>query len=723
MKLKSLLLFILSSFFLVLSCGKEEVFDETPSTPETGEEFPDIERIPGAFLAYASEDSSAAQQSSEENTKAYPKWTEGDGSIIKVYWASDDRIKIYYDRSGDNYGEYVLASGADQQEGQFTIAKDEAGQEIKVGEEMGSFYAAYPASGVKGISSDGSVTVTLPNEQTVTATGARNSDQSAQLMMAYCGADRVLRFKQMTSFVKVGMTSPTLPGFYCYKVVVTSASQNIVGDIKMNYYSQTPTIVSNGSKTLTIHVEGKSFKALGTDIDNSSFIYFFMAPGTYDDLSFTFYLKDDSGREYTTIKDGTGQEVKMVRGLYRFFSMKMGTDLSAEETANCYLIKTPGVYCFDATVKGNGVVTLGATASGVAGTADASELASVAQYYSDGPNSPNNAAYVVNSDGATFIDRFDLTNGGYFLSDGKVYFKTAATLAPGTSLVSVKDNSGTTLWSWHIWCNPNVADVSFGGYTFMNLCLGSHLTKPNSYNLYGFMGYYYQWGRKDPIQQAKGVASVLDAPFVSHAGATDGTLLNSIKNPHIFYGGYTPGNQAVGIYDWAGPGEGNLSSYTPYFDWWCKDFPSTSVPTANHQAVSVAMSKTMFDPCPPGYHVPTVTALLTIREATIASYSLNIANHYLYAKDANDKYLYFPATASRQAGITASYYNGYSGSDYQPTHYMWSYCPGSATARDYTHTYASRFWVTSTKVESAGSSGYNYKVERANGALVRCQKE
>jgi hypothetical protein len=718
---------------LALSCAKVE---NEPSDPVTGQPegeltIPENELIPGAFRAYTSGDTEGEVK---DDVKAYPEWIGGDIFVVK--WKKDDKLKVFYDRTGNHYGIYSLASGAGTSLGQFTLFDQNA-------EETGTYYAVSPAEAAKGIQSDGSLLFNIPDMQNVTATGATNCDHRAQVMIAQCGADKVLKFKQVCSFIRLKLPN-LIPGFYCYKVEVESATSNIVGDIKMNYYSPKPTLVS-GQKKLTVNVAATNFGG-----ENDNYIYFYLASGTYSDLVYTMYMRNAAGAEYTVVKSGVGKTVTLKRANYHAFEMDCATNLSASSAANCYLIKTPGVYYFDVTKMGNGVVTAGATAAGLDGTL--SGVNSVAQYYSDGPNSAYagiNGVTTENentTDGATFIDRLGLGNGGYFLSEDKtkVYFKTAASLTHGTSLVSVKDESGKTLWSWHIWSNPTVKDVTCFNATFMSACLGAH-HNGETYNNEGFNGYYYQWGRKDPFQQAINVnhptSKIMNTPFVSYASAQNGTLALSIANPHTFYGGYRNDETKKLLSDWAGPGENNLTNYTPYYDWWCKGLtdasvaPSTNSTTINNPINFTAAMKTMFDPCPPGYHVPALNVIFNFHGKTTSTLDSARQTGCQTVSDGTNT-LYFPGSSARSAGISPTRFLGVYLSEtlsgpndktdnnkvWKPSHYCWSCTPGTAEGeKKWENSYAPRTWVTAD-VDNKSNSGYNATIHRAIGSLVRCQK-
>ena len=133
---------------LALSCAKVE---NEPSDPVTGQPegeltIPESELIPGAFRAYTSGD---AEGGVKDDVKAYPQWPDGNDMFV-VKWKEDDKLKVFYDRTGENYGIYSLASGAGTSLGQFTLFEQNA-------EETGTYYAVSPAEAAKGIQSDGSL--------------------------------------------------------------------------------------------------------------------------------------------------------------------------------------------------------------------------------------------------------------------------------------------------------------------------------------------------------------------------------------------------------------------------------------------------------------------------------------------------------------------------------------------------------------------------------------
>jgi len=99
------------------------------------------------------------------------------------------------------------------------------------------------------------------------------------------------------------------------------------------------------------------------------------------------------------------------------------TDLSATETANCYIVKTAGKYSFDATVRGNGKRVEGVD-------------------FNEENFNPVSAELVWQSDKNSLLDSLEFKSGRiYFTSNGR----------SGNALIAALDEAGKIIWSWHIW--------------------------------------------------------------------------------------------------------------------------------------------------------------------------------------------------------------------------------------------------------------------------------
>lgn len=218
------------------------------------------------------------------------------------------------------------------------------------------------------------------------------------------------------------------------------------------------------------------------------------------------------------------------------------TDLSAEGTANCYLVKAAGKYKFKA-VKGNSDDTVG---------------------------NVQNVEVLWESFGTDVMPNIGdlVTNVGY--KNGYVYFSTPEVFGNGNASIAVRNSKGVILWSWHIWCseegwNDHVYANNAG--TMMDRNLGATSATPGDVGAFGLL---YQWGRKDP--------------FVGSCSLTENILAASTGNWDVAsssdkmdFAEENPMTFATGWYGGSVPGEG-----------W-------------HTSES---EKGLYDPCPVGYRVP-----------------------------------------------------------------------------------------------------------------------
>ena len=232
------------------------------------------------------------------------------------------------------------------------------------------------------------------------------------------------------------------------------------------------------------------------------------------------------------------------------------TWLDGSETANCYIVTEPGVYCFRA-VKGNTSESVGTIASAeVLWESFGSDVAPKAGDLIE------NAAYYLPS----------------ISTIGRIYFRVS-TPKRGNAVIAAKDASGKILWSWHIWMTDQPEDQVYnnGAGTMMDRNLGATSATPGSV---GALGLLYQWGRKDPFLGSSSISSntraksTLSWPSPVKSTASTGTIDYAVSNPVTFI--TSNGSNA----DWYYTGNGS---------------------TDNTRWRS---SKTIYDPCPAGYRVP-----------------------------------------------------------------------------------------------------------------------
>lgn len=230
------------------------------------------------------------------------------------------------------------------------------------------------------------------------------------------------------------------------------------------------------------------------------------------------------------------------------------TDLSATATANTYMVAAAGKYKFNAKVKGNGGLDpiTGVTATPITGIAGVKVLW---ELYGQGR--------AIKYEGSAYDISY---------SDGYVYFSTPDTFVPGDCYVAVYDDSNNILWSWLIWATPEMGTTTNNGKTFMDRNLGA-------INVGNCMrGFLYQWSRKDPFSAANG-NNYSYYTFVPAAATTFGTQVSSAQSM-----AYTVLNPTI-----------RISEYP-----WMLDDERVKSPWRDDV-------KTIYDPCPEGWRVPTKT--------------------------------------------------------------------------------------------------------------------
>lgn len=268
-------------------------------------------------------------------------------------------------------------------------------------------------------------------------------------------------------------------------------------------------------------------------------------------------------------------------------------DLGAEGSANCYLVPAEGKYKFKATVKGNGA----ADHSGIAKDTDPATIAKAELVW------------------ATFNTTVAPAEGELIkdiqYKDGYVSFSTGSPYKEGNALVAIKDADGTILWSWHLWFESDDMAAKaqtdpVSTYVFMDRNLGALTNCYNADDALDF-GFTYQRGRKDPFMtsatRTRYTALGVLGTYTSYTGGSN--VANSIKNPTVVFGTDSWGG---GASQWS------------------------------------AASKTIFDPCPPGWHIPGAQAWTGFNATNFVVYKgdWNTYHGRLYNGEA-----WYPATGDR----------------------------------------------------------------------------
>ena len=203
----------------------------------------------------------------------------------------------------------------------------------------------------------------------------------------------------------------------------------------------------------------------------------------------------DSGEDGGSGEEGDPSEVEYI-------------DLSAEGSANCYLVDCAGDYMFKAVI-GNSEATVGNVKNvevlwesfGTEEKPDAGDIIASVSY-----------------------------------KNGYVRFSTPENFRNGNAVIAVRNSKGVILWSWHIWCAEEgwKEQVYYNDAgVMMDRNLGATSATPGEV---GALGLIYQWGRKDPFLAS---ASIMSLTPVASTGVWQesggGSVIEAEKNPMTWY--------------------------------------------------------------------------------------------------------------------------------------------------------------------------------------------
>ena len=462
-------------------------------------------------------------------------------------------------------------------------------QENVPAEGADNYYAVFP-SHEGAVAGPEGYTVVIPATQTW------EKGEFDMPMVGRGGFDNKISFMNAASILKITPNNlcDSYDGVRVAKIEVSAAS-DIAGKVAVSYDgTDEPSfgIVEEGSKTITLDcgTEGAEF---------SETFYIALVPGSYESLTIKI-TSNGGGSQTFTLK--TPAEKSYERSEYASIGVKI-SNLAIYETANCYLVTKPGTYKFPVNVKGNGNTIVKAnthdnTTKKVTSSADVSVFdASI-----DVSKISQISASVISQFNKSY-DSFDLNKTLTEVSRNEDYvtFTVPENFAPGNVRINVLSTDGSCLWSWHIWVNDQVMDVSLGdlhssvkGVEIMNMNLGSLQTADNL-DVYAGVnsGLYYQFGRKDPFPPYNGSDATLPAVYTLDQNLDNSEQRRVSEGTSVKY----PMNFVTG----------NQTSEKAQVRTWCTNAardhwgatPADNKPgTGTNQVV-----KTCFDPCPPGYHV------------------------------------------------------------------------------------------------------------------------
>lgn len=447
-----------------------------------------------------------------------------------IKWHPEDSIGI--SRHDSYYGGYSIFRNVNEEIAETGIFKGNI-------ESASTYYSIFPYDIIKNFSSN-TYTVELPmiqyyqpnsfGREAYPMAGKKTSDDKHIIFQNLCGVI-VLNLLGSETIESITFSAKNAEG----KPLPVCGQ----GTVSMNQANYSTITMSGEDNIVTLVCED------GVTLDpvTPTPFHIVLPPATYSSFTVTVVTTDgrimvkESAR-YIEIKRSI---VTTTGALTLDGTAYEEVDLSPDGTANSYIVSNPGVYSFDASVKGNGMG-------------------------SDAYLSPASAELLW-ADNLLVV-----TNVIYDEGSKKIKFTTTG--YEGNAVIAAKDADGNIIWSWHIWCTDQPAEhiYSNNAGTLMDRNLGAVSATPGDP---GALGLYYQWGRKDP--------------FVGSAAI----------------GVYTPKKTT---YKWPGKVASNESRGTIEYS---IEHPTTYI-DGNHDWLYISSSgnnrwnysKTIYDPCPPGWRVP-----------------------------------------------------------------------------------------------------------------------
>ena len=515
------------------------------------------------------------------------------------------------------------------------------------------FYAVYPSS-LGATLADGKLQFRLPQIQP----GAISASNGVMPSIAcFSDASELIEFKNFCSMLRVCMPSGEnyiskielydLGGAMLWGDVSLTANEDVSNPATWSY------TLSGGNNCLVLNFDTPR------QLVNDNY-YFVVPPGTLSN-GIRLIAYDGSGKPIDEFCAGGNMSVarshikpmsNVTIGNYALLDVN-GTNVKG---ANCYIAdktNTTATYKFCA----------------MAGNSGALVHAHSAEVLWETYN--NSSAVTVNS---------VVKNVG--LSAGCVTFRAGGTA--GNAGIAVKNSSDDITWSWHIWLPSSTVQALDRGSSpkLMDRNLGAMSSVRGTGDDVASVGLFYQWGRKDPFLSS---ASFSSNTYITIAGnafsnvartAGNGNVAYVIAHPQDYL--YVSGEVSDSERDWV----------------------------YGHDDTLWAEQKTVYDPCPPGWHVPPYTDWWKSSPAT--SYFTEEAPFGMNIQYYGTNWSWFPAGGFRYASNGSLHDSGSNA-------YYWGY----NTSADDDRSYSVRIKLFSEE----GPSRSPQRIARGCGVNVRCISE
>ena len=308
----------------------------------------------------------------------------------------------------------------------------------------------------------------------------------------------------------------------------------------------------------------------------------------------------------------------------------------SRSTANCYIVKNPGEYCFPL-VYGNAIKN---------GSTNSSAFSKVEGSYSHDfvnhldavitdPYIANNSGCVPKEAELSMSDTDNVFSDVYAATGADGYYiRFTVTQIPVTganAVISIMDATGVIMWSWHIWVWSDdltpvtITNKTNNNYGILPVNLGSKWDDESKTKI---KNWFYQWGRPTPMICPASYNSSKDhtnygvKSFTKTSKAD--TIGVGIQNPNKYY------YNSSSPYNWFGSAS--------YYNLW----DANCINTGNSDNNVV---KTIYDPCPVGFKIPNGNTFTYFSTSNVVG---SFANGWYFKRNSEDTSgVFFPASGHR----------------------------------------------------------------------------
>ena len=470
-----------------------------------------------------------------------------------ILWQDGDRIQIA-DNAG-HAGQY--ATGSTGEKADFSFVSD-TGTEAATG----PYQAWYPASLYNG------GTPTLPATQHYTTGNIAESPMYAS------SESKSLEFKNLCGIIRLNI-STTQTGRSVRRIILSASNKAMSGP----YTLAVNAAVVSGTAGVTLDCGNA-----GVEIGTVAKAFHIAVPqADYSDLKITVVTTGGEVQTRTSNKTISVSRSGITDITLPFNNLidNNSQNLSANATANTYIVSTnAGYYRFNATIKGNGGPDPLAK-DGIATTINPEDISGVTVLWEQGESAG---------------EAIKQTSGNYDISysatTGFVTFSKPSSTERTACVAIFRDGSGGSegvydkekdeiLWSWLLWVVASgPSEVQYSGKYFMDRNLGSAQisNKPNYQR-----GFLFQWGRKDAFSASADSNTNNNLYYFSPRAADVFTVyLDEVKSM-----AYTIAHPTA-----------RIVCLTATTHSWMPESEYSKRPWREDV-------KTIYDPCPPGWRVPT----------------------------------------------------------------------------------------------------------------------